>query len=190
MKITREDLQRIIREELESSDRPQKPFNPAGLDDSKNVTWDDHLDAMRRIFIDIGMDVIDYYQEKPEEFGILTKEDARKEIIEVLQATVDNFVNDDLPGEVGLGEFLDDEFDDESAAWVHKACWEIAGKPGYGHYGSNSEDAEDQGWFFKDGDHDMIDPRIKDEAERNKLLEEGIKARIQLRHNQKAAEGE
>ena len=54
MKITREDLQRIIREELEGSDRPQKPFNPSGLDDSKNVTWDDHLDAMRRIFIDIG----------------------------------------------------------------------------------------------------------------------------------------
>tara|TARA_R100000995_G_scaffold84453_1_gene63190 strand:- start:4147 stop:4740 length:594 start_codon:yes stop_codon:yes gene_type:complete len=113
VKITREDLQRIIREELEGSDRPQKPFNPSGLDDSKNVTWDDHLDAMRRIFIDIGMDVIDYYQEKPEEFGSFTKEDARKEIIEVLQATVDNFVNDDLAGTVGLGEFLDDEFDDE-----------------------------------------------------------------------------
>ena len=113
MKITREDLQRIIREELESSDRPQKPFNPAGLSDSNNVTWDDHIDAMRRIFIDIGMDVIDYYQEKPEEFGTFTKEDARKEIIEVLQATVDTFVNDDLPGTVGLGEFLDDEFDDE-----------------------------------------------------------------------------
>ena len=111
MKITREDLQRIIREELESSDRPQKPFNPAGLNDSKNVTWDDHLDAMRRIFIDIGMDVIDYYQEKPEEFGILTKEDARKEIIEVLQATVDTYVNDDLPGGPGLGELLDEEFD-------------------------------------------------------------------------------
>ena len=111
MKITREDLQRIIREELESSDRPQKPFNPEGTDDSTNVTWDDHLDAMRRIFMDIAMDVIDYYQEKPEEFGILTKEDARKDIIEVLQATVDNFVNDDLPREMGLGEFLDDEFD-------------------------------------------------------------------------------
>lgn len=95
-------------------------------------------------------------------------------------------------GRVVVGEYdgYDDDFDDESAAWVHKACWEIAGKPGYGHYGSNSEDAEDQGWFFKDGDHDMIDPRIKDEAERNKLLEEGIEARIQLRHNQKAAEGE
>ena len=90
----------------------------------------------------------------------------------------------------GEDDEFEDEFDDESVAWVHKACWEIAGKPGYGHYGSNSEDAEDQGWFFKDGDHDMIDPRIKDEAERNKLLEEGIEARSQLRHSQKAAEGE
>lgn len=111
MKITREDLQRIIREELEGSDRPQKPFNPSGLDDSKNVTWDDHLDKMRKLFIDIAFDVIDYYQESPEEFGTLTKEDARKEIIEVLQATVDNFVEDSLPGPaLGLGELLDDEF--------------------------------------------------------------------------------
>jgi hypothetical protein len=85
---------------------------------------------------------------------------------------------------------FDYEFDDETAAWVHKACWESAGKPDYDHYGSGSDDAEDQGWFFKDGDHDMIDPRIKDEAERNKLLEEGIKARIQLRHNQRAEAGE
>lgn len=111
MKITREDLQRIIREELEGSDRPQKPFNPSGLDDSKNVTWDDHLDKMRKLFTDIAFDVIDYYQESPEEFGTLTKEDARKEIIEVLQATVDNFVEDSLPGPaLGLGELLDDEF--------------------------------------------------------------------------------
>jgi len=114
MKITKERLKQIIKEELgETAAPPNKPFNPAGIDDSYQVSWDAHLDAMRRIFLDIGMDVIDHYQEKPEEFGILTKEDARKEIIEVLQATVDNFVNDDLPGELGLGEFLDDEFDDD-----------------------------------------------------------------------------
>ena len=111
MKITRENLQKIIREELENSERPQKPFDPAGLHDKHNVSWDDHLDKMRQLFVDIALDVIDHYQESPEEFGTLTKEDARKEIVEVLQATVDNFVEDSLPGpDLGLGELLDDEF--------------------------------------------------------------------------------
>jgi predicted RNase H-like HicB family nuclease len=115
MKITKEKLKQMIKEamglETGETDRTGQPFDPAGIDDSYQVSWDDHLDTMRGLFLQIAMDVIDHYQEKPEEFGILTKEDARKEIIEVLQATVDNFVNDDLPGVMGLGEFLDDEFD-------------------------------------------------------------------------------
>ena len=111
MKITRKDLQRIIREELGGPDGPQKAFNPAGLDDSIHVSWDDNLDKIRSLFVEVALDVIDHYQEKPEEFGILTKEDARKEIIEVFQATLDNFVEDSLPGPaLGLGELLDDEF--------------------------------------------------------------------------------
>jgi hypothetical protein len=114
MKITKETLKRIIKEELDlgGSDDGGKPFDPAGLDDSRNVPWDDRLDEMRRIFVEVALDVIDHYEAKPEEFGTLTKEDARKEIVEVLQATVDNFVEDSLPGpSIGLGELLDDEFD-------------------------------------------------------------------------------
>lgn len=60
--------------------------------------------------------------------------------------------------------------------WVHQACWEIAGKPEYDAYDGPSEPAGDQGFFFG-REHDMIDPRITDEAERERLLKEGIEAR-------------
>jgi len=111
MKIKQSRLKQLIKEELANALEENKPFNPAGLDDSKDVTWDDLLDDIRDLFARVAIDVIDYYEEKPDEFGILTKEDARKEIIEVLQATVDTYVNDDLPGGPGLGELLDEEFD-------------------------------------------------------------------------------
>ena len=111
MKVKQSKLKEIIKEELAAALEENKPFDPAGLHDKNNVSWDDHLDKMRQLFVDIALDVIDHYQESPEEFGTLTKEDARKEIIEVLQATVDNFVEDSLPGpDLGLGELLDDEF--------------------------------------------------------------------------------
>ena len=117
MKITKEKLKQMIKEALGvdtgETDRTGQPFDPSGWTDSSKVTWDDQLDHMRKIFVQVAIDVIDYYQEKPEEFGNFTKEDARKEITEVLQATVDNFVNDDLPGTLGLGELLEDEFDYE-----------------------------------------------------------------------------
>lgn len=62
------------------------------------------------------------------------------------------------------------------AVWVHQACWEIAGKPDYDAYDGPSPSAGDQGHFFG-RDHDMIDPRITDEAERERLLAEGIEIR-------------
>ena len=37
----------------------------------------------------------------------------------------------------------------------HKACWEKAGQP---KYSGPSQDSDDQGWFFNDGDHDMEEP--------------------------------
>jgi hypothetical protein len=43
-----------------------------------------------------------------------------------------------------------------ATAW-HRACWELAGQPG--DYRGESEPADDQGWFFDKGDHDMPDPR-------------------------------
>jgi len=40
------------------------------------------------------------------------------------------------------------------ACW-HEACWEKAGKPGYD---GSSKSAYDQGYFFDEGAHDVVDP--------------------------------
>lgn len=37
----------------------------------------------------------------------------------------------------------------------HMACWRAAGEPGYV---GPSRHSDDQGWFFKDGAHDMLEP--------------------------------
>lgn len=71
--------------------------------------------------------------------------------------------------------------------WVHLACWEKAGEPGYDHYDGSSPHAEDQGYFFR-YEHDMIDPRITDEAERARLLEEGKAAREQRWYDGRATD--
>lgn len=69
-------------------------------------------------------------------------------------------------------------------ACLHEACWEKAGKPRFAHYGSPSSGAADQGWFFNDGDHDLIDPCITEGRE--ELLRAGVEARTKLRYDQKA----
>jgi hypothetical protein len=74
----------------------------------------------------------------------------------------------------------------EYAACVHEACWELAGKPEFSHYGSPSGHAADQGWFFDDGDHDMIDPRVTEGRE--ELLQKGVEARTKARYDAKALE--
>ena len=74
---------------------------------------------------------------------------------------------------------------DVAAACIHQACWELAGRPEYDHYGSASSSADDQGYFFND-EHDLIDPRIKDEGERAALLKKGVAAREKARYDQKA----
>lgn len=43
---------------------------------------------------------------------------------------------------------------DRAACW-HRACWELAGKP---EFDQASTSANDQGHFFDDGAHDMLDP--------------------------------
>ena len=63
-----------------------------------------------------------------------------------------------------------------SCVWMHKACWELAGKPEFEDFDGPSDHAGDQGFFFK-YENDMIDPRITDETERTRLLEEGKAAR-------------
>lgn len=45
----------------------------------------------------------------------------------------------------------------------HRACWEVAGKP---KYTSPSKGSNDQGWFFADGDHDLLDPARRTPLER------------------------
>jgi hypothetical protein len=62
------------------------------------------------------------------------------------------------------------------SVWLHQACWEVAGKPEFDSFDGPSDHAGDQGYFFGT-EHDMIDPRITDEAERERLLAEGIVTR-------------
>lgn len=72
----------------------------------------------------------------------------------------------------------------EYAACLHEACWERAGRPGFKHYGEPSTHAPDQGFFFDDGDHDLIDPRIM--KGREALLQAGIEVRTQARYDRRA----
>lgn len=57
----------------------------------------------------------------------------------------------------GYGRLDGSDFAQEEATAWHRACWEVAGRPG--DYRGESDQAEDQGWFFDEGDHDMPDPR-------------------------------
>jgi hypothetical protein len=50
----------------------------------------------------------------------------------------------------------------EEPCLYHLACWEIAGKPAYS---GPSTYANDQGYFFDDGAHDMLDPRQEHPAD-------------------------
>lgn len=78
----------------------------------------------------------------------------------------------------------------EDGVMVHLACWEVAGKPGLAHYrerGLESKWAKDQGCFFRD-EHDVIDPRVTDAAERERLLVEGRERRVRARFDDRASE--
>ena len=72
--------------------------------------------------------------------------------------------------------------------WVHFACWEVAGKPEFDAYDGPSKHDPDQGGGSFRGNHDMIDPRIKDEDERARLLAAGIKLRDEKRYTHNARE--
>jgi hypothetical protein len=71
---------------------------------------------------------------------------------------------------------------------VHRACWEVAGKPEFSYYAEHdlsSQYADDQGFYFHD-EHDLIDPRITDGVERARLLEEGRERRVKTRFDERA----
>jgi hypothetical protein len=74
----------------------------------------------------------------------------------------------------------------DGAVWVHNACWEIAGKPEFDAYDGPSGYDPDQGGGSFRGSLDIIDPRITDEAERARLLAEGIAARTKKRYDHNA----
>lgn len=67
---------------------------------------------------------------------------------------------------------------------LHEACWEKAGKPEATRYDAPSSHAADQGWFFDDGAHDLIDPRITEN--RDERLAAGRAARAKQRYDDKA----
>ena len=90
-----------------------------------------------------------------------------------------------------LGEYdgygcVGDSKSADGSACLHRACWEKAGKPEYDRYGKASSNAADQGWFFSDGAHDLIDPRIVEGRE--ELLRVGVEARAKRRYDMKARE--
>lgn len=73
---------------------------------------------------------------------------------------------------------------------AHLACWEVAGKPEFWHYREHnltSPSSEDQGYFF-DEEHDVIDPRVTDPVERERLLGAGRAMREENRLDEKARE--
>ena len=68
-----------------------------------------------------------------------------------------------------------ERFDGAGAVWLHKACWEVAGRPDADAFDGPSHGDHHQGGG---GTHaHIIDPRITDEAERARLLEEGLAKR-------------
>jgi hypothetical protein len=70
-----------------------------------------------------------------------------------------NFGQYDGYGRAGHWDYNGDDGDDcggGEPCLYHRACWEVAGKPAYS---SPSTNADDQGWFFDDGAHDLLDPR-------------------------------
>lgn len=72
------------------------------------------------------------------------------------------------------------------AACLHRACWELAGKPEWDRYGSPSAQSADQGWFFDDGAHDLVDPRMSEG--RDEILRKGVEDRVRRRFDARATE--
>ena len=69
----------------------------------------------------ISLSVIDQYRDNPGKYGTFTRETAREEIIKVLEATLNNFI-EDRPGgytvEPSLETILDEDFaEDRGALW-------------------------------------------------------------------------
>lgn len=89
-----------------------------------------------------------------------------------------------------VGRFDGGTFGDVPCLY-HLACWEAAGCP---PYSGPSRTSKDQGWFFDDGDHDMLEPGTVPTEEQAAHLEvaqamrDGRKRGVQFRHKDEDAD--
>ena len=137
MKLTKSKLKQIIKEVLEEGDVIKGPRQGASVEDRPRgegeeerefdptqegrKLFDKDLDEMRTAMQRTSLSVIDQYRDNPGKYGTFTRETAREEIIKVLEATLNNFI-EDRPGgytvEPSLETILDEDFaEDRGALW-------------------------------------------------------------------------
>ena len=137
MKLTKSKLKQLISEVLEEGDVIKGPWQGASVEDRPGTEgeeerefdptqegrklFDKDLDEMRTAMQRTSLSVIDQYRDNPGKYGTFTRETAREEIIKVLEATLNNFI-EDRPGgytvEPSLETILDEDFaEDRGALW-------------------------------------------------------------------------
>jgi len=137
MKLTKSKLKQLIKEVLEEGDVIKGPRQGASVEDRPRgegeeerefdptqegrKLFDKDLDEMRTAMQRTSLSVIDQYRDNPGKYGTFTRETAREEIIQVLEATLNNFI-EDRPGgytvEPSLETILDEDFaEDRGALW-------------------------------------------------------------------------
>ena len=144
MKLTKSKLKQLIKEVLEEGDVIKGPRQGASVEDRPRgegeeerefdptqegrKLFDKDLDEMRTAMQRTSLSVIDQYRDNPGKYGTFTRETAREEIIQVLEATLNNFI-EDRPGgytvEPSLETILDEDFaEDRGALWDDDDEWE------------------------------------------------------------------
>ena len=137
MKLTNSKLKQLIKEVLEEGDVIEGPWEGASVEynpgtegeeerefdptEEGRKLFDKDLDEMRTAMQRTSLSVIDQYRDNPGKYGTFTRETAREEIIKVLEATLNNFI-EDRPGgytvEPSLETILDEDFaEDRGARW-------------------------------------------------------------------------
>lgn len=116
--------------------------------------------------------------------SLLSSYSADKGINEWMTEAIALFPNGDrVSGEYdGYGRLGFADGLDGAACW-HRACWEQAGKP---DFDEASRSAADQGYFFDDGDHDVLEPGV-DHPEGALEMAVAERAARRLDHDQRRA---
>lgn len=111
--------------------------------------------------------------------GILSEDATDKGINEWMAEVVMLSPNGNMVVDTGYSGYEGhyEKFSMNNSVWAHKACWELAGKPEYDAYDGPSPSDPNQGSGGKEAL--IVDPRIKDEAERERVLAEGMARRNQ-----------